>query len=154
MKDTKRELKILHFGKKKGKKMPKEKKWQKKKKEIDDILFTDNVNEEIIIKFLKGNNFIIRGNTIGSLVAHNIFNEEIKNVLIDIAHNGNKRIYYIPPWYETDFAIVALHIFGYKEIPLTYFGKELLEKKDIIFETYLKPRSKTQIIFSDIKKFH
>ena len=122
--------------------------------EIDDILFTDNVNEEIIIKFLKGNNFIIRGNTIGSLVAHKIFNEEIKNILIDIARNGNKRIYYIPPYYETDFAIVALHIFGYKEIPLTYFGKELLEKKDIIFETYLKPRSKTQIIFSDIKKFH
>lgn len=106
---------------------------------VNKILFSDNVNEKDIIKFLKAPNLLMRGNAIGSLVAHNIFNEQIKNILIAIARNGSKKMYYIPPYFESDFAIVALHIFGYKEIPLTYFGKELLEKKDIVFETYLKP---------------
>ena len=71
--------------------------------------------------------------------------------MIDIAHNGNKRIYYIPPYYETDFAIVPLHIFGYKEIPLTYFGKELLEKKDIVFELYLNLDNNKRINIKELK---
>lgn len=57
--------------------------------------------------------------------------EEIIDILKDIAINGSKCKFFC--YTDSDFATVALHILGHKEIPLTEVGKILYNDKDYVF---------------------
>ena len=70
-------------------------------------------------------------NAIRSLIYNNLVDEEIIAKLKDIAINGTKFKFFC--YTESDFATVALHILGYKEIPLTEWGEKILKAKDDVF---------------------
>ena len=93
-------------------------------------LFEDNVTIDFIKKCLKSDSGLLRVNAIRSLIYNNIVDEEIVNLLKDIAINGNFKLI---AYTEKDFAAPALHILGYKEIPLTEWGEKILKAKDDVF---------------------
>ena len=98
--------------------------------EISKQLFKKDVTINFIKKCLKSDTGLLRVNAIRSLIYNNIVDEEIVNLLKDIAINGNFKLI---GYTERDFATPALHILGYKKIPLTEWGEKILKAKDDVF---------------------
>lgn len=107
-----------------------------RKKMIEDTdediekLFKKDVTIDLIKDSLKDIG-LLRMNAIRSLIYNNLVDEEIIAKLKDIAINGTKFKFFC--YTESDFATVALHILGYKEIPLTEWGEKILKAKDDVF---------------------
>lgn len=93
-------------------------------------LFEKDVTIDFIKDALKDIG-LLRMNAIRSLIYNNIVDEEIIAKLKDIAINKTKFKFFC--YTESDFATVALHILGHKEIPLTEVGKQLFKDKDYVF---------------------
>lgn len=97
-------------------------------------LFEKDATIDMIKHSLKFEGVTFRMNAIRALIYQNMVDDEIIAILKDIAINGCKVKFFC--YTESDFATAALHILGYKEIPLTYFSQRLFDYKDDIFTKF------------------
>ena len=139
-------IELLNVSKEEGKicnngigfieKSLKRKERKRENEELNEIvkkLFEDNVTIDLVKQCLKSGSFL-KLNAIRSLIYNKLVDEEIISILKDIAINGCKVKFFC--YTESDFATAALHILGYKEIPLTYFSQRLFDYKDDIFTKF------------------